>query len=79
MRSLVAPGHLAELRELVTINAIDVLCITETWLKPKHLNSSLVLPGFLPPFRCDRPSTRGGGVAIYVRRGLAAQHITLPS
>ena len=41
----------------------------------------------VPPSEVDDPpvnhglpaSSRGGGVAIYVRRGLAAQHITLPS
>ena len=79
VRSLVAPGRLAELRDLAAKNDVDVLCITETWLKPKHLNSSLLLPDFHPPVRLDRHSSRGGGVAIYVRRGLAAEHLSLPA
>ena len=79
VRSLVAPGRLAELRDLAAMNDVDVLCITETWLKPKHLSSSLLLPDFHPPLRLDRHSSRGGGVAIYVRRGLAAEHSSLPA
>ena len=30
------------------------------------------IPGFQPPFRCDRLHSRGGGVAVYVRTGLNA-------
>ena len=55
------------------------------YASPKHgkkLSISFPLCLFLAfsqPFRRDQPSTRGGGVAIYVRRGLAAHHITPPS
>ncbi len=77
VRSLVAPGRLEELKFFVSTNDIDVLCLTETWLKPKHANSILELPGFQPPDRCDRPVKRGGGVAIYVRNGLAISPIKI--
>ena len=66
-RSLVAPGRLAELSLLTSIHGIDVLCITETWLKPKHLNSTISIPGFQLPFRLDRPQRKGGGVAVYLK------------
>ena len=59
-------------------NDIDILCITETWLKPKHLNSSLDTPGFQPPIRKDRLISKGGGVAIYLRCGLAAKLLPTP-
>ena len=41
--------RLAALRDRAAMNDVDVLCITETWLKPKHLSSSLLLPDFHPP------------------------------
>ena len=77
VRSLMAPGRLSDLQMLTSFNNIDILCITETWLKPNHLNSSIIIPGFQPPLRKDRLSSRGGGVAIYLRDGLAAKLLPL--
>ena len=78
VRSLMAPGRLTDLQMLSSFNNIDILCITETWLKPNHLNSSILIPGFQPPLRKDRLSSRGGGVAIYLRNGLTAKLLPLP-
>lgn len=78
VRSLVAPARLTQLKEICSQHSIDALCLSETWLKPKHLSSTLLLPDFQPPFRLDRPAGRGGGIAIYVRHGLAAEALTLP-
>ena len=41
----------------------------------KNLNSVLSPPGCQEPFRQDRITSRGGGVAVYVRDGLAASAI----
>ena len=79
VRSLVADGRKKEVEELVCHNGIDILCLTETWLKPKHLDSTLMIPGFQKPFRHDRISSRGGGVAVFVRDGLAVEKLSLSS
>ena len=79
VRSLVAEGRKKEVEELAHRNGIDILCLTETWLKPKHLDSTLMIPGFQKPFRLDRINSRGGGVAVYVRDGLAVEKLSLPS
>ena len=41
----------------------------------KNLNSVLSPPGCQEPFRQDRITSRGGGVAVYVLDGLAASAI----
>lgn len=77
VRSLVADGRLLEVSSLVSFNNVDILCLSETWLKPKHLSSTLLLPGFQPPVRRDRVVDRGGGVAIYLRDGLAFKNVPI--
>ena len=78
VRSLVSDGRLEQLKFFLSARSVDVLCLTETWLKPKHVNSMLSVPGFQPPLRRDRITSRGGGVAIYVRDGLASTFLALP-
>ena len=73
VRSILSTGRLLELEVLCYVNDVDVLCVTETWLSPQRIKegaSLLNIPGYLPPFRCDRMHKRGGGVAVFVRRGL---------
>ena len=59
VRSLVAEGRKKEVEELARHNGIDILCLTETWLKPKHLDSTLMILGFQKPFRLDWINSRG--------------------
>ena len=77
-RFLVTAGRLAQLKCFLSMNNVDLLCISESWLKPKHADLSLSLKGFQPPVRHDRVSSRGGGVAVYVRNGFAASRLTYP-
>lgn len=77
VRSLVADGRLLNVSSLVSFNNVDIFCLSETWLKPKHLSSSLLIPGFQPPLRCDRLANRGGGVAVYFRDGLAFKELRI--
>ena len=80
-RSLLTSGRLLDLEILCSTNDIDVLCVTETWLNPDRVKegASLIhIPGYSPPFRCDRIGRRGGGVAIFVRHGVNASTIQLP-
>lgn len=74
VRSLLSAGRLTDLEILCWNYDIDILCVTETWLSPtvKEGATLINLNGFLPPLRCDRTHKRGGGVAIYVRKGLNA-------
>ena len=65
VRSLVADGRLLNVSSLVSFNNVDIFCLSETWLKPKHLSSSLLIPGFQPPLRCDHLANRGG-VLLYI-------------
>ena len=46
-------GSLVELEILSSINDIDILCVTETWLSPERIKegvSVVNIPGFLPLF-----------------------------
>ena len=76
VRSLLASSKLLDLELLCASADIDVLCVTETWLSSKVTSPQVSLPGFQSPFRCDRPNSyRGGGLAVYVRLGLAANSV----
>ena len=77
VRSLMAPGKLAELKLSSSMHEPDVLCVTETWLTNKHLDQTLAIPGYQLPIRCDRKFSRGGGVAIYLRNGLAVSRLPI--
>lgn len=78
VRSLMAPGRLHELKLFCSMHCPDVLCLSETWLKPCHTNPYLNIPNYQLPVRCDRQCGKGGGVAVYVRDGLAASRLCHP-
>ena len=44
----------------------DVIMVTETWLTDAIPDEALHIPDFTI-VRKDRPTRRGGGVAIYIR------------
>lgn len=71
-----APNRLQELKLFCSMHSPDLLCITETWLMHKHLNQTLSIPGYQTLIRCDRQTGKGGGVAVYVRDGLAASRFS---
>lgn len=69
----------AEICALLADQDIDVLCLTETWLRPDIPNSILSIPGYTI-FRRDRHDTNlpwshlgGGGVAVLVRNSLSSK------
>lgn len=78
VHSLRAESRLFDLELMTANHQVDVLCVSETWLRPCHPNSSISLPGFQLPVRFDRAHGRGGGVAVYVRSGLAATPVLCP-
>ena len=55
----------------------DIMCLTETWLKPATPNRLLTLPGY-HLHRTDRPDRRGyGGVALAARDGISVSPIKI--
>jgi hypothetical protein len=59
-------NKLLDLHALISMSRVDILCITETWLKPSTSNSSLVNGLNYSVFRNDRVTdTKGGGVCIF--------------
>ena len=54
-----------ELQEVMYLNSVTCVCITETWFKDYMDNVSVNIPGFNCERR-DRLKKRGGGVACYV-------------
>lgn len=57
-----------EFRYLFAASNIDVICVSETWLRPSQLNDSVHLNNY-SIFRGDRQN-HAGGVAMYVRAGI---------
>lgn len=58
--------HIDELRLNFDSTAFDIICISETWLKPYTSTRSVELTGY-NLYRNDRLYKRGGGVGIYVK------------
>ena len=79
-RSLCAPSRLLDLEIFSANHAVDVLCITETWLTNSKSSQSISLPGFQLPFQKDHNIivSPGDGVATYVRTDIAARIIPIP-
>ena len=70
---------LLELADQLNHGKYDLMCLTETWLKPSTPNRLLVLPGY-QLYRADRPDNRGyGGVALAARDGISAAPIKMPT
>ena len=49
----------------------DIVVLTETWLSQNTTNYDVSIPNFDPPYRKDREDRLGGGVAIYIKSGIA--------
>ncbi|XP_075150628.1 uncharacterized protein LOC142224726 [Haematobia irritans] len=69
-RSLKTPGKIYELRDIVGNSALDIFAVSETWLSSEVPDNAVSISGYNLS-RNDRiPPKRGGGVAIYTRRGI---------
>ena len=64
--------HWDEFQILIQDNPFDVMCLTETWLKPCMTDSELHLDGY-NLIRNDRTGIGGGGNAIYYNSKLMAR------
>ena len=64
-----------ELHQVATLNMVNVMCITETWLSQSVPDHAVSIPGFLPIFRNDRKNQDGGGVGIYVKENIPCKQL----
>lgn len=69
--SLAKPDAIEQLTSDLMGYEVDIAIICETHLKSKHADSCVSIDDY-NLFRCDRKGRKGGGVAIYIRRTLAA-------
>ena len=56
---------------IAEMQTYDILVFTETWLDVSTPSKDIAIPNFNDPIRNDRHGRIGGGVAIYVRRGIS--------
>lgn len=68
LRSLV--NKIDELVDVLNSNAVDIACITETWLSDNVPTSVCNIDGYCME-RIDRQERSGGGVACYIRTDLS--------
>lgn len=64
-----------ELSCILKLNAVNVACITETWLKPEIPDSMVSIHDF-NLYRKDR-STRGGGIAAYISSSIQCKRLII--
>ena len=65
-----------EIQQIAELNAIDALCITETWLSNAIPDSIVTISGY-NLFRKDRLHTLGGGVCIYVKNNIPCKYLEI--
>ena len=54
-----------EIKSILSGHYLDMIGVSETWLKSYHSDLSVGIPGY-KVYRNDRPRLRGGGVALYI-------------
>ena len=69
-RSVLSKFHDIETEVFHVMNYPEIVCISETWLKPDMPDSLLPFHSKYQIFRKDRKLRNGGGVAIMVRNDL---------
>jgi hypothetical protein len=53
----------------------DIICMSESWLKPTIPDSDFKLDNFNGPHRLDRPEGKAGGVVVWVRNTIVTKRI----
>src|SRR5436309_3189651 len=64
-------AHIDEFRFYFGKKQFDIICMSETWLRPGVTDEMVKLPGY-NLFRCDRANRMGGGVAFFIASYLTA-------
>ena len=57
-----------ELKSVLQVDPMDVLGISETFLKPNIHDENLVIDGFHQPERLDRRGKHGGWLLAYISK-----------
>ena len=85
VRSLAAAHKIDEVRLLLQDHAIDILCLTESWLTRDISSNILIFPGYRV-YRRDRTApcrgrnrVRGGGIVVLVRDGVEVAELNIKS
>jgi hypothetical protein len=69
-QSLADVDHIISLRHLMSNQVVDLIVVSETWLKDKHTDKYVELEGY-KIVRNDREvGMRGGGVAVYYKKNV---------
>lgn len=66
------PGHYDDIVEVFRGSNVDVIGVSESWLKPHIPSTSVELTGYRL-YRNDRVGRGGGGVAVYVHDNLVSR------
>jgi hypothetical protein len=77
-QSIADLDHMKILRRYLASECIDLVGVSETWLKEKHDNAKLYDIDGYELFRHDRPASlmRAGGVAFYAKKSLKLKIIS---
>ncbi len=70
----IRPPKLIELETLVQSEAIDILCLSESWLSTDYTNKDIAIGNMTQIYRRDRGS-RGGGVIVYAQDSLVIERL----
>ena len=62
-------SKLDELRQIVSLTNVDIICVNETWLNNKTEDNVVALQGY-NLIRHDRLGRLGGGLIIYIKKCL---------
>ena len=63
---------------MCTKEQVDVICVSETWLKDPASDDDIALPDYQLFHRNRPPAKLGGGVVIYIHEPIPAKrHIDL--
>jgi hypothetical protein len=68
-QSLAMLSHLLTVKSYLSECIVDVLAVTETWLKDCDSDDYCKIPGY-SCLRFDRTGKRGGGVCMYIRNNI---------
>lgn len=58
-----------EFKQYLLSNDFDIFCISETWLNSTIPDNSVIIEGY-NILRRDRSDSRGGGVAMYIKKSI---------
>jgi hypothetical protein len=74
IHSVKKTGRFDQVKEELGPN-YDVICMSESWLKPHIPDSDFKLDNFNGPFRLDRPEGKAGGVVVWIRNTIVTKRI----